>query len=358
MDEIEILDLDGGTSSTQTSTNWLDNTSRGSDFIINIEEPEPEIKDINKRLSAKLAEIDKTVGSRPRPTLVSRTNIPSVKIVYPNEDNGRFNSSSRDYKPKPGLGRNKQAFSQPPDRTKSSAQRLYAIQQKFIRLNRANPRISIPDSTNPDELEDMYVEASKTHSAFSGSSSWLMYLGVGYACLQWLLKWFGVSLPDSFVQHQLVTIAMYPETLKALGEPGLTSIVGGWPPWVQLLVIMTIQTVTYILIYKMTGDEGKAVGAQRIMCDTGLLGPKKNEDRLGAAEAGTANVMGTIGSFLNGGGGGAGGGFLGNIMNVVGGLMNNGETNEVDEIDIDNLPEPELSPQTSASSRVDNPFDE
>jgi uncharacterized membrane protein YfcA len=141
-----------------------------------------------------------------------------------------------------------------------------------------------------------------------------------------------------------------------MGDPGGISIGSSWPAWVKLLVVIVVQTVAFVLVFKMSkGNAQMASDVQDLMASTGIMGGKKSE---GDVEAeGAAAQAGGIAGFLQGIVSGGGGGMVQNLMSMFG-----GGGNQDDDIDIDNLPEPvedddQEEGEERMSSRRSNMFD-
>lgn len=320
-----------------------------SSSVLNIDNPRPDVSVKRSDLAIELENIDKRVKDRVRPTIDASRGITSVRMVHQNISRDSNGMSARSYKVE-------DYASKMPDKKRSPAERAYIMRQKFIKLNNANSQIEIPDIQDPDALERMYVEALRTHHYSKINSSWFIYLGVGYVFLQYLLNWFGLGLPDTFAAYQLRMLSCYHDILRQMGDPGGISLGSSWPAWVKLLIVIVVQTVVFILVFKMTkGNAEAAAGVQDLIASTKIMGGKKTEGDIEAEGAAVqaGGIMDVLGGLFGGGGGG--------IANVLGGLLNRGG-GVSDDIDLDNLPEPteddeEESDEVRISSRRSNMFD-
>lgn len=333
---------------------------------LNNDEPRPAISP-SRELLDTIRKIDQKAGGRHRLPMNSSQNIASVRIIpdssnrsnrsdhsYRSDDH----SSARSYRPKD------YAETRKPDMNMSNSERAYMWRMKFQRLNARNPRIPIPDTNNPDSLEKLYAEAMRTDHYCSTSSTWLIYMGLGYGLFQGALHWMGVKLPPDFVFIQIQVMSHYPQLLKALGDPGGPSLGSSWPPWLKLAFVMCIHTVLFVLIYKMTGSVNSAKGVQNFICKTGFMGGKPQGEEVEAdnAMANVGDMLGGLGGIF--GGGNTGGGLGGMMQNLIGGMMGAmGRQDHVADIDLENPPEAVSERSTGVSSREFNsrrktPFDE
>ena len=320
---------------------------------LNSDEPRPSISP-SRELLATIRRIDQRAEGRTRLPMNSGQNIASVRIIpdTSNRSNRSYTSdgvtSARSYKPKD------YAETRKPDKNMSDSERAYMWRMKFQRLNARNPRIPIPDTNNPDTLERLYAEAIRTDHYCSTSSTWLIYMGLGYGLFQGALHWMGFKLPQEFVFIQIQVMSHYPQLLKALGDPGGPSLGSSWPPWLKLMFVICVHTLLFILIFKMTGSVESARSAQTFICSTGLMGGKPQGEEVEADNA-MANVGGLLGG-LGGlgnifGGGNGSGGFGGIMQNLLGGMMGAmGRQDHVADIDLEDPPEP-VSERSNISSR-------
>lgn len=318
-----------------------------SSSLLNIDNPIPDVSVRRSDLAMELDNIDRRVKDRVRPSIDASRGITSVRMVQQNMSRDSNGMSARTY-------RVEDYASKMPDKKRSPAERAYIIRQKFIKLNNANPQIEIPDMQDPDALERMYVEALRTHHYSKINSSWFIYLGVGYVFLQYLLNWFGLGLPDTFAAYQLRILSCYHDILRQMGDPGGISIGSSLPAWVKLLIVIVVQTAIFVIVFKITkGNTEAAAGVQDLMASTKLFGGKKTGGDIEAEGAAVqANgIMGVLGNIFGGGGGG--------IANIFSNLM--GGSVPTDDIDLDNLPEPEEEDESEEenqiSSRRSNMFD-
>lgn len=314
---------------------------------LNSDEPRPTIQPSRgvQTLLGALKQVDSQSGIR---IPLSANSAASFRIV-PDDTAHSRPSTVREYKP-----RDISPTTRPDDALLPTTQ-AYIWRQKFIRLNRRNPDIEIPDTNDPKQLEILYTEALKTHHHNSSSATWLLYMSFGYAGFQWLLKHVGLDLGPDFVGIQMTVMSHYTEILKQLGDPGGPSIGSSWPAWLKLVVIVTIHTIVFILIFKITGSSQSAREAQLMVCKTGIMGGSKQGDEV-AADTAMTGVGGLLGNLVGGGVGGGIGNFIGNIFRKMGGR------NEIDNIDINNPPLPvskrETQPQGQEySSTRKTPFD-
>jgi hypothetical protein len=317
---------------------------------LNIDNPRPDVSVQRSDLIRQLEAIDRNTVNRVRPTIDASRGVTSVRMIHQNASRDSNGMSARSY-------RVDDYTSKMPDKKRSPEERAYVIRQKFIKLNNSNPQIEIPNTQDPDALERMYVEALRTHHYSKINSSWFIYLGVGYVFLQYLLNWFGLGLPDNFASYQLRMLSCYHDILRQMGDPGGISMGSTWPPWVKLLVIIVVQTVVFILVFKMTkGNAEAAAGVQELIASTKFLGGKKTSGDVEAEGAAVqaGGIMDVIGGLF-GGGGGAG------IAGVIGNLFGGGGMGQDDDIDLDDLPEPDddedEEEEVRMSSRRSNMFD-
>lgn len=315
---------------------------------LNRDEPSPEAS-LSRELLDVIRNIDRRGEGATRLPLNSATEVASVRII--SDSSHRSGTSARSYRPSPPDTRK-------PDKTMSQSERAYMWRMKFQRLNARNPRIPMPDTNDPDTLERLYAEAIKTDHYCSSTSTWLIYMGIGYAALQGVLHKIGFKLPPNFVFNQLGVISHYPQLLKALGDPGGPSLGSSWPPWLKLLFVISVHTLIFIIIYKITGgNENTANNVQLFICKTGFMGGKPQGEEV-AADNAIHNLGGMLGGILGGGGSGIGGLFQ-NIMGNFMGMMGNND--HVNDVNLDDFPEPvscrDLTPSSRFDSRRLSPFD-
>lgn len=296
---------------------------------LNSDEPKPTMTN-SRELASIISNIDQRVDNKLRLPMNSNRNVTSVRIV--SDASRRSNQSSvRSYKPSIEPSRKQEVYQSPEERA-------YIWRQKFIRLNARNPKVEIPELTDPDVLGRLYTEALKTDHYSSSSATWLLYMGMGYAAFQGILHKLGISLPHQFVFYQVDVMSCYPQILKSLGEPGGPSIGSNWPPWMKLAFIVCLHTITFVLIYKLTGSETSAYSAQKAICGTGLMGGKPQAEE-SVSDNAQANLGGILSGFGNLLGGGSGGGMMDMMQGLIGGLMG-GTNNATEDIDLDNPPDP------------------
>lgn len=339
---------------------------------LNSDEPIPDISP-SRDIVETMLRIDQQAKGRTRLPMSSAQHATSVRVI-PDISNSRSRSrgssrthdshnshrsygSARSYKPQ-----NYGGATSRPDKNMTNSERAYMWRMKFQRLNARNPRIPIPDTNNPDSLEKLYAEAIRTNHYCSTSSTWLIYMGLGYGLFQAGLHWMGVKLPPDFVYIQMQVMSHYTDILKSLGDPGGPSLGSSWPPWLKLAFVMCIHTVIFVLIYKLTGSVNGAKSVQSFICKTGLMGGKAQGEEVEAD-----NAMANVGDMLGGLGGifgGSGGGGLGGMFqNLIGGMMGAmGTQDHVAKVDLEN-PDMSASDRSVASSsrefdsRKETPFD-
>lgn len=329
--------------------------------VINSDEPVPNIPQ-SRKLEELLKNVDRIAEGKVRLPMRSPNHVASVRIVPAIEDEpvGSHRSTSRsarnytvpDTRTSNAVGIH---LTRMPDRNITRSERAYVLRQKFQRLNAQNPNIAIPETNDPDALERMYVEAIKTNHYCSTSSTWLIYMGIGYTAFQYGLHKMGIQLPPQFVAIQLEVMSSYPTLLKSLGEPGGPSIGSSWPPWLKLIFIISMHSIIFIIIYKITGNTQSAREAQNFICRTGIMGGRSqsNEGEADNAMASVGGIFGGLGNLFGGQGGG--------IQNVIGNVMSMfGGRSAMDDIDLEAPPEPisnRSQSETSFNSRRPTPFD-
>lgn len=317
---------------------------RTSVRVLNRDEPKPDVTP-----SRSLMGILRTIDQNPkRPALLSSNHIQSVRII-PAEDNGGASPSARDYRPSP------MPETRRIDKTLPKEERLYILRSKFQRVHDRNPTIEIPSSDDPDSLERMYWEALRTDHYGHASTTWLLYMCLGYAGFQFALNQLGFKLPAEYTVVQIQVISHYPELLKSLGDPGGPSIGSSWPPWVKMLVVMAIHTIIFIIIYKMTGSSESAMNAQHAICRTGFMSGKAVGDEA-AADGALGGLAGIIGPILNGGGGGGLSNIGGMIQGLVRAIGGGGGTAAINP-NAPPLPIVDTTPVVLSGSRRPTPFD-
>lgn len=350
---------------------------------LNNDEPKPDITP-SRDLLRIIQDVEKRANGRIRLPMTSTRNVASVRImpdISSEDESSSQGKSARTYTPSnydnpKGLhNRNTHNSARTttrqlgpqtkrPGNNLSVSERAYIWRMKFIKLNKRNPEIPIPDTNDPDSLERLYIEAVRTDHYCSTSATWLIYMGIGYAGFQYGLNWIGFKLPANFTFIQLQVMSHYPQLLKALGDPGGPSLGSSWPPWIKLLFVIAVHTLIFVLIYKISGSEEVAYNTQKFICRTGFMGGKPQGEEADADSA-VANVGGMLGG-LGGLFGGSGGG-IGNIFqNIMGSLMGAaGRRDNVADIDLDAPPAPVSNRSDRESrnnggqfnSRRKNPFD-
>lgn len=362
MDDIdEITSVQTNHSIRKNRIEDIDSETELQSRILNKDEPKP-ILSQSRQLVETLRNIDKKAQGKLRLPLANSRNVASVRIV-PDFPSNR-SDSSRSRKSSKKDDRSDRSYRVPilsrrPDKNMSDSERAYVWRMKFQRLNARNPNIPVPDTQNPETLEKLYLEAIKTDHYSSSTSTWLIYMGLGYGAFQLALHKFGIKMPDNFVFIQLEVMTHYPQILKELGSPGGPSLGSSWPPWLKLIFVMAIHTLIFMIIYKMTGSSDSAYNAQRVICGTGLMGGKDRSDEL---EPEKDNAMANVGGLLGGllGGNSGSGGFGNMFQSILGSFMGGGSDN-VKEMDLENPPEPvsdrSLSSNRVSLSRAKTPFD-
>lgn len=313
---------------------------------LNDDEPHADVS-LGEDLRQVLQQID-TSRTRSRLPVSSNRSV-SVRII-PDADHESNPTSLRSHQD----GQTRASpLTRVPEKTMTPSERAYLWRMKFIRLNRRNKDIPIPETVDPDALERLYAEAARTDHYCSTSATWLIYMGIGYVGFQYALNKLGFNLPGDFAFIQLEVMSHYPEILKSLGDPGGPSMGSSWPPWLKLLFVIGAHTIIFVLIYKITGSSGNARQVQQFICSTGLMGGKPQGQELEAD-----NAMTNLGGIFNGILGGGGGGLGGLVQNIMGQMMGPGGP----PIDLDNPPlpvvedEPVGNPPTDSLNRP-NMFD-
>lgn len=373
---IDIDAIDGGSNSRQNDLYQRDriksiggnhhtsSVTHLSSRDLNSDEPRPNTS-LSRDLVETIRRIDQKAQGRTRLPMDSKRNIASVRIIPDNShrsyaSNGsqrsNISTSARSYRPPKD-----QPETRKPDKNMSDSERAYMWRMKFQRLNARDPRIPIPDTNNPDALERLYLEAARTNHYCSTSSTWLIYMGLGYGLLQGALHWIGFKLPPEFVFIQMKVMSHYPQLLKALGDPGGPSLGSSWPPWLKLMFVICVHTLLFILIYKITGSAESAERAQNFICRTGLMGGKPQGEEVEADNA-MASVEGLLGGLGGIFGGDNNKGFGGMFQNLIGGFMNAmGRKDDVADIDLESPPEilseRATPPNQEPNSRRKTPFD-
>lgn len=325
-----------------------------SPYTLNADEPQPSIRP-KKQLEDVLRSVENRASGRLRLPLTASRTIASVRIIpdSPSRDARSDGNpqTARSYKPQ-------EIATRRPNTAASESERAYIWRQKFQRLHQQNRTIEIPDTNDPNALERMYQEALRTHHYSRTSPTWLIYMGLGYSAFQFGLSKLGFNLPSEFVFMQLEVMSHYPELLKALGDPGGPSIGSNWSPWMKLTFVIAVQTVIFVIVYKVTGNNAlQAHNVQKFICTTGLMGGKPQGD-----EATTDQAQTGLGGMLGGGGGlgglisgvmGGGGGLGGLISGVMGAL---GGKSSMDDIDPENPPPPVSDDESSPESHTSRGF--
>lgn len=311
-----------------------------SPSLVNGDNMRPDVNVRRPDLVRTLAEIDTKTKDMLRPRIDTSRGFNSIRLVPQQLSRDSNGMSARSY-------RAEDMGSRMPDKRRSPSERAYIMRTKFIKLNNANPKIEVPDSTDPDALERMYAEALRTHHYTKTSASWFLYIGIGYFLFQYIMEWFGLKLPANFVYYQLRVLSHYNDIIKQLGDPGGISIGSSWPAWVKLTVIIILQTLTFVIAFKITGSEDAAAKAQDFISSTGFMSGKKSD---GDIEAETAAM--DVGNLMSGFKGLLGGGEMGDI---IGSVMNIFSGQKTDDIDLDDIPSPKGE---EFSSRVPNMFSE
>ncbi len=308
-----------------------------SSRVLNADEPKASVSLGNDLLDA-LKQVDAN-NHRTRLPMSSNRSV-SVRII----PDGDRPSRSPSVRSKPEMA----AITRMPEKSMTPSERAYMWKLKFIRLNRRNKDIPIPETIDPDALEKLYIEAARTDHYCSTSATWLIYMGIGYVAFQYGLNKLGLDLPADFAFVQLEVMSHYPDIIKALGDPGGPSLGSSWPPWMKLLFVMAAHTVIFIAVYKISGRSSNARQVQQFICSTGLMGGNPQGQELEADNA-MANLGGIFGNVL----GGDGGGGLGGLGGMVKSLMTQFMGSEPD-MDINNPPPVVEASEPVQSSRHDS----
>jgi hypothetical protein len=333
MNDVDML-LSSRSSTTQYKNKIQDIDSLDS-RTLNQDEPKPSISP-SRDLIDTIRNIDNEIsryGNRRLP-MRSSTNIASVRIIP--DTSRRSSNSASSYRP---------PETRKIDINISDDEKAYMYRLKFQRLNARNPTIPMPDTNDASVLERLYHEAIRTDHYCSSTSTWLIYMGLGYGAFQYVLSRFSISLPSNFVVMQMEVMSCYPQLLKALGDPGGPSLGSSWPPWLKLIFVICVHTFIFVLIYKMTGSADSAHNTQKFICRTGLMGGKPNGEEV-AVDNATSGITGMLGGLFGGG--------LGNMMQTfLGGIGNN-----TNDIDIENPPMPVSTRDEDFLPTEKTPFDE
>lgn len=333
--------------SSRRSNDEYDISSRS----LNSDNPKPQISPTGN-LKEILEQIDKQTSTRKRLPLPRDNVIPSFRIAGDNYPSARSEKPRSIREEKSNIQLNKEFEGKNP-----SLQR-YLIREKFKILQQKNPNIEIPDFNDPKDMIEAYNAALRTNHFTSSSATWMIYMGIGYAVLQGILKWAGFKNIDNFATTQIEIMKHYPQLLKELGDPGGISAGSNWPPWLKLTVIMAIHTIVFLLMVKITGNDSVARQFSKVICGTGFMGGKsvpsaESEIAGDSAMSGLGGILGNLGGLLGGGGGG--------IMNMLGGLLGPSNTPNIDLDNLDNIQpvsERSVSDAISFSSSRKNKFDD
>lgn len=323
-----------------------------SSSLINDDQPMPDVSVRRDDLVRSLEEIDRKAKDRIRPTIDVSRGVSSVRLVpqhLSRDSNGR--SNARSYSPS-------EYNSHIPSKKEniSEEERIYIIRTKFRELNDLNSKIEIPDGNHDaDALERMYTTALRRHRRTKVGASWFLYLGVGFLVLQYILEKVGLVLPENFVLYQLKALSHYTEVIRELGDPGI-SIGSSWPAWMKITVIVILQTLVFIIAYKVTkGNETAAVFAQDFIASTNFMGGTKKESSHLEAESAAmdiGNLMSQVKGITSGGGN-----IIQNVMSVFSNMM---KPSKESDIDLNDIPEPDEDIEVeneASSSRRPNLFD-
>lgn len=343
MEDVEdIRSIRTYNNSSRISNDEYDISSRS----LNNDIPKPQISPTGN-LKEILEQIDKQTTTRKRLPLPKDNIIPSFRIAGDNYPSSR---SIRDEKSNIQLNREFEG--------KHPSLQRYLIREKFKILQQKNPNIEIPDFNDPKDMIEAYNAALRTNHFTSNSATWMIYMGIGYAMLQGILKWAGFKNIDNFATTQIEIMKHYPQLLKELGDPGGISAGSNWPPWLKLTVIGAIHTIVFLLMVKITGNDSVARQFSKVICGTGFMGGKsvpsaESEIAGDSAMSGLGGILGNLGGLLGGGGGG--------IMNMLGGLFGSPTTPNIDLDNLDNIQpvsDRSTSDAISFSSSRKNKFDD
>lgn len=339
MNDVDTISSSRSISSTKNRIIDIDSLDSRT---LNRDEPKPSISP-SRELINTIKDIDNEItrNGMLRLPMRSSTNIASVRII---PDTSRRSSIT-----------NRSSY-RPPETRKidiniSDSEKAYLYRMKFQRLNARNPSIHIPETNDPSALERLYHEAIRTDHYCSSTSTWLIYMGLGYGAFQFALSKLGWTLPSDFVIMQMEVLSCYPQLLKALGDPGGPSLGSSWPPWMKLGFVICVHTLIFIVIYKITGSADSAHNTQRFICQTGLMGgkPRGEEAEVDNATSGISGMLGGLGGLFGGGG-------LGNMVKTLLGSMGGGN---LSNIDIENPPMPVSNRSDGDFVSVgNNPFDD
>jgi hypothetical protein len=318
---------------------------------INSDEPKPDLSTVKQKssLAQKLAIIDSKLLPNGRVPLRASSHKNSVRVIPLSVAKSQTSANSR----------RDLSFIRGnlPDKNLSPEERVYKIRTEFNILAASNPKVRLPpDGINdPDVLERMYLDAVRECSYTSVSTTWLLYMGVGYSVFHWICDKLGFSLPPEFVKIQIDVMSHYHYILKSLGDPGGPSITSTWSPWAKLICVILLHTVIFIFIYKLTGNSAGAYTVQKVLAGTNMFGGSPNAATAEATVA-SEGLGGLISAISGNTQGGGIGGIISGVMKLLGGGGGGGNPQSgVDDIDLDNIPEPEGDKLNSARK---NDFDE
>lgn len=351
-----VIDLPDEKTSIRSDDIFSARDNRSMREIINADNPEPNIAGIDN-MKDELDKIDNILATSKRINLKTSNHIPTTRVSDSN-NTGRGTTTkrtARDYRPTTTTATREEStnplFVRPSKENPPSTQ-LYEMNCMFKNLQMKYPTIitEIPMDNDPDQLWKKYIASAKMCISGSTSTTWIMYMTFGYMGLYGVFSYFGMKLPSNFVQIQISVMQKYKSILDDMGDPGGISIMSNWSPMSKLIFVIILQTLIFIVIYKMTGDSNSAFNTQCIVAGMPILGGSNGDNAVAeaaVAEDNAGNMMGALGGLL----GGNGAGLLQGLMGMMGG---NGATqSRLDQIDPNNLPEPSVDEDSVAENIFD-----
>lgn len=225
----------------------------------------------------------------------------------------------------------------PSRRVESSSRdvKAYKLRQKFLRLNKEDPRITVPDCRDPDKLQEMYEDAYFTYAKSNSSGTWITLIGTGCAVFELIMNRFLGIDAKGYTQCMSAIIPYYHYIFKDMGDVGFVSIMSDWSPEMKLVAVLIIHTGTFFVMKKLTdGEVDKIRSTMKGLVNTGIAGG----DPTGEKETSQ---------------GGGGGGMMDMVNNLIGSFMGGGGEKKSPTMDLDNPPPPDDDDDEEV-----NPFEE
>lgn len=222
----------------------------------------------------------------------------------------------------------------------SKSTRAQLWRDKFVLLSHQNEHVRVPDTNDPEQLEILYKSALNLVKRSSKSATWLLWMAVGYSVFQGVLWYFNIDLPSNFVSVQLNTMSHYKDILEDLGDPGGPSIGSSWSPMTKLIVIVVVHTITFIIIYKISGDGNAAAKAQNVIIGTGFMNPStQNTADADSATESANGITSLISNIFGGNNKGESG--IGGLLNMAKGLFSGDSKSTLENFNMDEVPDPD-----------------